>query len=100
MIKKIRLKVIKFNVGGKKYVTTLSTLKSKGENFLTLIAENESSGILTIIKDEEGFIFIDRNGRAFEPILDYLRTGELDTSTVPKSVLFRELDFYGIILNE
>lgn len=39
-------------------------------------------------KDDKGFIFIDRNGKYFEPILDYLRTGEwlcpahLDEKTV------------------
>ena len=49
------------------------------------------------MKDEKGFIFIDRDGKLFEPILSYLRTGkwripsQLDTQAV-----LEEAEYYGI----
>lgn len=50
-----------------------------------------------VLKDEDGFIFIDRNGSCFEPILDYLRTG---IWSIPKHLSHRavaaEADYYCI----
>lgn len=63
--------IIKLDIGGYRYVTSKSTLFSKGENlFYGLLGGRLESNI-----SEDGYIFIDRNGRYFEPILDYLRTG-------------------------
>src|SRR4051794_6034173 len=50
------------------------------------------------MKDEEGSIFIDRNGRYFEPILNYLRTGELFIpQSMPREAIMQEADFYCIV---
>jgi len=41
--------------------------------------------------------FIDRNGLYFEPILEYLRTGELDiASEINENKILREAEFYCI----
>ena len=32
-------------------------------------------GNFPVLKDSKGYLFIDRNGKLFEPILDYLRSG-------------------------
>lgn len=42
--------IVKFNVGGKKFMTTLSTLTVHGENFLSKLATTE----MGVVKDEKG----------------------------------------------
>ena len=42
------------------------------------------NGKVPIIKDKEGYIFLDSNGTVFEYILDYLRDGELLYPDDPK----------------
>uniref|UniRef100_A0A669D4N8 Potassium channel tetramerization domain containing 3 n=1 Tax=Oreochromis niloticus TaxID=8128 RepID=A0A669D4N8_ORENI len=48
------------------------------------------SGRISTLRDETGAIFIDRDPTAFAPILNFLRTKELDL------VLRHEAEFYGI----
>ena len=38
----------------------------RGPNLLTKIIENDQSGRFPAMRDEDGHIFIDRNGRIFE----------------------------------
>lgn len=49
------------------------------------------------LTDEDGFTFIDRNGNAFESVLEYLRTGLL---FIPKGIsreqVAAEFDFYSL----
>lgn len=47
----------------------------------------------------DGYIFVDRNGKYFEPILDFLRTGELVVERgLNMDMVLREADFYGVKL--
>jgi hypothetical protein len=46
-------------------------LIAPGENFFSALLSHK----VPVVKDESGFFFIDRDGRLFEPILNYLRTG-------------------------
>lgn len=49
------------------------------------------------MKDPEGAYFIDRDGKIFEIILNFLRTGNLVVpAKVSIDVLYNECDFYGI----
>eukprot|EP00028_Trichosphaerium_sp_Am-I-7-wt_P006999 CAMPEP_0168516472 /NCGR_PEP_ID=MMETSP0405-20121227/5422_1 /TAXON_ID=498012 /ORGANISM="Trichosphaerium sp, Strain Am-I-7 wt" /LENGTH=228 /DNA_ID=CAMNT_0008536189 /DNA_START=35 /DNA_END=718 /DNA_ORIENTATION=- len=93
--------VVKLNVGGTRFETSQSTLQSHGENFLTLLLQNAQSGRVPVFQDKDGYIFIDRSGRKFEAILEYLRT---DVVEVPPGVtyyqLLREFDFYQINVNQ
>ena len=104
-------RIVKLNVGGFKYTTTESTLNSKGmvitrivlthligENFFTTLLQNDREGKVPCLRDEEGFIFIDRNGKAFHVILEYLRTGHMFNTNdeVSKEQLEIEFDFYQI----
>jgi len=75
-------------------VTTKSTLLSSGEpNFFTALL----NGKLNSQKDQNGAYFIDRNGKFFEPILDFLRHGDL---IIPPelnlSLVLKEANFYSI----
>jgi hypothetical protein len=89
-------KIVKLNVGGVLYATTLSTLENRGENMLTRMLSTK----VALLTDENGAVFIDRNGHLFEFVLEFLRTG--NTSMVKER--FRrpfeeELRFYSITGN-
>lgn len=90
--------IIKLNVGGEKYTTTRSTLTSGGkDSFFARMLDNNDGGRIKSETDEEGYIFVDRNGKTFEDVLDYLRNGEILTETGTKRCkVEREIDFYGI----
>ncbi|KAL8220086.1 UNVERIFIED_CONTAM: SH3KBP1-binding protein 1 [Gekko kuhli] len=54
------------------------------------------SGRISTLKDETGAIFIDRDPDIFAPILNFLRTKELDLRGTNISLLLHEAEFYGI----
>ncbi|KAH0631479.1 hypothetical protein JD844_005813 [Phrynosoma platyrhinos] len=54
------------------------------------------SGRISTLKDETGAIFIDRDPEVFAPILNFLRTKELDIRRTNISLLLHEAQFYGI----
>ncbi|XP_064438006.1 SH3KBP1-binding protein 1 isoform X2 [Mirounga angustirostris] len=54
------------------------------------------SGRISTLKDETGAIFIDRDPTVFAPILNFLRTKELDSRGVHGSSLLHEAQFYGL----
>lgn len=90
-------KLIKFNVGGVRHIVSYSTLAQRVENFLTRLADNDESGAMLCVKDEKGYIFIDRNGEIFGVVLDFLRTGQLLFGPhLPYMRVQLELDFYQI----
>eukprot|EP01126_Amoeba_proteus_P030870 TRINITY_DN30411_c0_g1_i1.p1 TRINITY_DN30411_c0_g1~~TRINITY_DN30411_c0_g1_i1.p1 ORF type:complete len:311 (-),score=93.98 TRINITY_DN30411_c0_g1_i1:442-1374(-) len=85
--------LVRLNIGGTYITTTKSTLLSKGENFFTPLLE----GKLQSQKDETGAYFIDRNGQYFEPILNFLRYGQLIVPTGLKLLsVLQEANFYSI----
>lgn len=85
--------VVKLNVGGTKYYTTKGTLVNpNSRNFFT----GMFSGKFPTVKDKEGHLFIDRNGRLFEPILEYLRTGKFHLFGFDKEQVEAEAFFYGV----
>lgn len=65
--------IVKINIGGYRYETTEATLNSGKPNFFTyLLGDSIPSTI-----DEKGFYFVDRDGKYFSVILEYLRTGDV-----------------------
>ena len=54
--------IIKLNVGGRRFMTTYATLRSKGTNFLTKLIDNDLQHKIPSAKDEQGYYFIDQNG--------------------------------------
>ncbi|KAJ7303854.1 hypothetical protein JRQ81_011362, partial [Phrynocephalus forsythii] len=58
--------------------------------------EDLLSGRISTLKDETGAIFIDRDPEVFAPILNFLRTKELDIRKTNASLLLHEAQFYGI----
>jgi hypothetical protein len=84
--------VIKLNVGGDKFTTSKQTLRSIPETFFTSLL----SGRIPLLRDGDGSIFIDRDPKLFQVILNFLRTKELDTRDVDLRLLRLEAEFYGV----
>jgi len=87
-------KKIKLDVGGIKFSTTLTTLTSDADSMLSAMF----SGRFSLERDEDGSIFIDRNGKYFAYILEFLRTGDLDPN-IPEGEWFglkREAEYFQV----
>ncbi|CAH1784254.1 unnamed protein product [Owenia fusiformis] len=90
---------VTLNVGGKHFTTTRSTLTSKEPtSMLARMFANEGGNSWGSSVDSKGAYLIDRSPIYFEPILNYLRHGELiiDPSINTQGVL-EEAKFFGII---
>lgn len=85
------MEIIYLNVGGVKYTTTLETLKQVPNGLLCRMV----TGNISTTKIGKR-IFIDRNGKLFEHILDYLRQATTwnPSEHVDKIALLREADFF------
>lgn len=84
---------IKFNVGGRIFETTATTVANAGRDsfFGALFDENWE---LPNFPQE---FFIDRNPDCFSVLLDLLRTGDLHIPhNLPDRLLYREASFYGL----
>jgi len=82
---------IKLNVGGFRFETTVKTLSKEDSMLSRMVTSN-----IPTSKDEEGCIKIDRPGKHFNQILDYLRSGMFPTFGSIKDVkeLRNEADYY------
>jgi len=88
---------IKLDVGGKRFSTSLTTLRCADEGSVLAAM---FSGRFSLKKDADGYFFIDRNGTVFEYILSFLRDGAqkapiLESLHVAKLVL-REARYFGL----
>lgn len=63
-------RIIRLNFGGQVFATSRETLLIQPNTFFTKLLD----GTIPTTIDNTGAFFIDRNGKHFEPILDYLRT--------------------------
>jgi hypothetical protein len=83
---------VKLNVGGSKFETTLSTLTRYPDSMLGAMF----SGRHEVPPDDEGYVFIDRDGTHFRAILNFLRTGFVDQprSEQAANELKREFEYY------
>lgn len=68
---KIPTKFIKLNVGGSLFYTTLGTLTKRADSMLRAMF----SGRMDVRTDSDGWVLIDRCGKHFGKILNYLRDG-------------------------
>lgn len=91
---------VRLNVGGKYFSTSRSTLvlKEPGSMLARMFAQDDDGYFMSPSNvDETGAYLIDRSPTYFEPILNYLRNGQLvyDTNVNPQGVL-AEAKFFGI----
>ncbi|KAG5178521.1 hypothetical protein JKP88DRAFT_328961 [Tribonema minus] len=86
---------IKLNIGGKRFETSATTLRSTEGSFFSAML----SGRWELQACEDGSYFIDRDPSTFPHILNYLRGIELDIELFAKAelaALRHEADFYGL----
>ncbi|MFT7810064.1 BTB/POZ domain-containing protein KCTD21-like [Arapaima gigas] len=85
---------VSLNVGGEVYTTTVDTLTRCRDSMLGAMF----TGQMSLLKDERGNFFIDRDGKVFRYILNFLRSGSLDLPDDFKemSLLKREADFFQV----
>ncbi|MBN3314832.1 BACD1 protein, partial [Atractosteus spatula] len=75
-------KYVKLNVGGSLHYTTIQTL-SKTDNLLKSMCTGSTEATI----DSEGWFIVDRSGRHFDSVLNFLRDG-----SVPLPETTRELE--------
>ncbi|XP_022946388.1 BTB/POZ domain-containing protein At4g30940-like [Cucurbita moschata] len=86
---------VRFNVGGKIFETTATTLSNASENSLF---KAMLDGAWTAQYEEFGEYFIDRDPACFHVLLHLLQTGELLVPpTIPDTLLCREAHYYGLL---
>eukprot|EP00043_Microstomoeca_roanoka_P007100 m.68674 g.68674 ORF g.68674 m.68674 type:complete len:274 (+) comp13692_c1_seq1:132-953(+) len=83
---------VQLNVGGHLFSTTLTTLTKRDDHMLAAMF----SGRLPVEVDANGFALIDRDGRFFSYILNYLRDGTtaLPTDQTELQVLHTEAKYF------
>ena len=90
-------KWVSINVGGKRFTTTFSTLIKEPNSMLARMFSQEDGHLCPSDQDASGAYLIDRSSQYFEPILNYLRHGQLiyDNNLRPEGIL-EEAKFFGI----
>jgi hypothetical protein len=84
---------VKLDVGGIYFTTSVTTLLSEPDSMLAAMF----SGRHELEKDDDDRVFIDRDGKLFKYVIQYLRDGDLDVSELSSGVkkrLRREAAFY------
>lgn len=86
-------KIIKLNVGGVQFMTSLTTLCADQDSMLAAMF----SGRHELPKDDNGYYFIDRSGETFSIILEWLRTNFLlQFKNFDKEQLLLEAKYYQL----
>ena len=80
-IQKFQSSLVKLNVGGHKYTTSLTTLRTQPDSMLAIMF----SGRHQLATDEDGAYFIDRDGTHYRHILNYLRDDTNVEETLPQT---------------
>ncbi|KAK0599828.1 hypothetical protein LWI29_008998 [Acer saccharum] len=88
--------MVRLNIGGKKFCTTLDTLTHREPDSMLAAM---FSGRHTVSRDtEKGYVFVDRDGKFFRHILNWLRDGVVPTLTGSKYLeLLREAEYYQLL---
>jgi hypothetical protein len=90
--------LIKLNVGGRTYTTSKTTLTRYDDSLLGRMF----SGRHDLATDEEGRVFVDRNGELFEHVLDFLREGTAWVAPEDTTLMIRlekEFDYFQLPFN-
>ena len=86
--------ILKLRVGEHVFHTSLSTLCKDSSSMLAAMF----SGKFGLVKDDDGFYFIDRDGKLFHHILSFLRSAKIpkDLQAKERDELIEECTFYGL----
>ncbi|XP_050533727.1 BTB/POZ domain-containing adapter for CUL3-mediated RhoA degradation protein 3-like [Daktulosphaira vitifoliae] len=88
---------VKLNIGGSLFYTTVTTLTKLDSKLRELVLTD--SGNVSQSSESEGWTFIDRCGKHFGTILNFLRDGSvpLPASCVEISEILAEAKYYGVV---
>ncbi|BBN68501.1 potassium channel tetramerisation domain-containing protein / pentapeptide repeat-containing protein, partial [Prunus dulcis] len=88
--------LIRLNIGGKKFCTTIDTLTQREPDSMLAAM---FSGRHTLCQDpEKGYVFLDRDGKHFRHILNWLRDGVVPTLKDSKyTEVLREAEYYQLL---
>ncbi|KAG6473083.1 hypothetical protein ZIOFF_066990 [Zingiber officinale] len=87
------------NVGGKKYATTIDTLTQREPD--SMLATIFSGQHTVFTDDKTGMIFIDRDGKHFRHILNWLRDGIIPMlQDSDYQELIREAEYYQLLVSD
>ena len=90
--------VLKLNVGGKEFMTTLGTLRSDQNSMLAKMFSSEANESFPANRDANGAFFIDSCPKYFGVILNFLRRGKLETgANIDLQFLRIEAIHFGIV---
>ncbi|CAF3040743.1 unnamed protein product [Rotaria sp. Silwood2] len=86
-------KYVKLNVGNHLFLTSFDTLTKEDTMFKAMF-----SGRMEVVQDSEGWVLIDRDGKHFNVILNYLRDGTINLPECTQTLneLLNEAKFYCI----
>ncbi|XP_010443100.1 PREDICTED: FH protein interacting protein FIP2 [Camelina sativa] len=88
--------MIRLNIGGKKFCTTIDTLTIREPD--SMLAAMFSGRHAMCQESKTGYVFIDRDGKHFRHILNWLRDGIAPSLSDPDcSELLREADYYQLL---
>ncbi|ESQ42955.1 hypothetical protein EUTSA_v10014237mg [Eutrema salsugineum] len=88
--------MVRLNIGGKKFCTTIDTLTNREPD--SMLAAMFSGRHAMCQESKTGYVFIDRDGKHFRHILNWLRDGTDPTLSDPDcSELLREADYYQLL---
>ncbi|KAI3859390.1 hypothetical protein MKW92_015788 [Papaver armeniacum] len=89
---------VRFNVGGKIFETTTTTLANAGRNSVFGAMFDEQWNLQPREIEEE--YFVDRDPECFSVLLNLLRTGKLHVPpNIPEKLLYEEALYYGLLDN-
>ncbi|XP_021740182.1 FH protein interacting protein FIP2-like isoform X1 [Chenopodium quinoa] len=88
--------VVRLNIGGKKFCTTVDTLTQREPDSMLAAM---FSGRHTVCHDsDKGYIFVDRDGEHFRHILNWLRDGMIpNLKDSDYAELLREAEYYQLL---
>ncbi|XP_058084461.1 FH protein interacting protein FIP2 isoform X4 [Magnolia sinica] len=87
---------ILLDIGGKKFSTTIDTLTQREPD--SMLAAMFSGRHTVCLDSQKGFIFVDRDGKHFRHILNWLRDGVVPTLADSEySELLREAEYYQLL---
>lgn len=88
--------IVRLNIGGKKFCTTIDTLTQREPDSMLAAM---FSGRHTVCHDpHKGYVFVDRDGKHFRHILNWMRDGVVPTLKHSEyAELLREAEYYQLL---
>ncbi|KAL0346920.1 UNVERIFIED_CONTAM: FH protein interacting protein FIP2 [Sesamum calycinum] len=88
--------VVRLNIGGKKFCTTIDTLTQREPD--SMLAAMFSGRHAVHQESDKGYVFVDRDGTYFRHILNWLRDGVIPTLKDSEySELLREAEYFQLL---